>query len=139
MTRTLTLALAQHNYTVGAIADNKTRIAAAYALLSVILGAFGAHALHDTLLAHGSVQTWKTAADYQMWHAMALILWVLAHSKQPTSYLTPICFSIGILLFSGSLYLLALGGPGWLGPITPLGGLSFMIGWSFWLYKGLTV
>jgi len=112
------------------------RIAAIYALLAVILGAFGAHALHDRLVSHGSLRTWETAVDYQFWHALALLAWVLFNPSPQSRPITPIAFSIGNLLFSGSLYFLALGGPSWLGPITPLGGLSFMIGWGYWLISG---
>jgi len=99
-------------------------------------GAFGAHALHDRLVSHGSLRTWETAVDYQFWHALALLAWVLFNPSPQSRPITPIAFSIGNLLFSGSLYFLALGGPSWLGPITPLGGLSFMIGWGYWLISG---
>jgi uncharacterized membrane protein YgdD (TMEM256/DUF423 family) len=114
------------------------RIALSYALLAVVLGAFGAHALADTLAAHGSTATWKTAVDYQIWHALAVILWISLNRESRRKALTPYAFLFGILLFSGSLYALALGGPRWLGPITPLGGLSFMIGWTLWLWTGLS-
>jgi len=101
-----------------------------FALSAVALGAFGAHALKDILLERGSRATWETAVHYQMWHALALILISLIHEKTPVRPLTGYCFIIGTLLFSGSLYALALGGPRWLGPITPLGGLCFIAGWS---------
>lgn len=124
--------------TQNSISQTFFRIAAGYALIAVVLGAFGAHALKDQLIELGTRNTWETAVDYQFWHALALLLWALLHKNAPhPSKLAPICFSLGILLFSGSLYILALGGPSWLGPITPIGGLSFMVGWSFWLYKGL--
>lgn len=114
------------------------RIATLFALFAVVLGAFGAHALKETLSERGTLETWKTAVDYQFWHALALILWTIFYKTQPTPpKVIPLCFSLGILLFSGSLYILALGGPSWLGSITPLGGLTFMIGWSLWLTKGL--
>lgn len=114
------------------------RISLAYALLAVVLGAFGAHALADTLEARGSAATWQTAVDYQIWHALATILWISLYRHSHRSPMIPGFFLIGVLLFSGSLYALALGGPRWLGPITPLGGLSFMIGWSLWLWTGLS-
>jgi uncharacterized membrane protein YgdD (TMEM256/DUF423 family) len=114
------------------------RVAATYALLGVVLGAIGAHPIKEQLNAIGTRDTWETAVDYQFWHALAILLWLIFHKNQrAVSTLTPLCFSIGILLFSGSLYILALGGPSWLGPITPLGGLAFMVGWSHWLYKGI--
>ncbi|MGJ8652114.1 MAG: DUF423 domain-containing protein [Opitutaceae bacterium] len=107
-----------------------------FALLAVVLGAFGAHGLKVTLLAHGTLDTWKTAVEYQMWHALALL--ILCSSAMPTSTralkLCGCCFTVGIVLFSGSLYWLALDGPNWLGPITPLGGLSFLLGWASFLW-----
>jgi len=111
-------------------------LAVIFALLAVVLGAFGAHALHDHLVARGSVATWETAVDYQFWHAIALLLWVLFNAGNKGRRIIPLTFAIGILLFSGSLYILALGGPRWMGPITPLGGLSFMLGWAIWLFSG---
>jgi uncharacterized membrane protein YgdD (TMEM256/DUF423 family) len=99
------------------------------AFSAVLLGAFGAHALKETLSAYDSIQTWETAVRYQMWHAIALILLSMISLSNPTPKMTGPCFTIGTLLFSGSLYGLALDGPKWLGPLTPLGGLSLMIGW----------
>ena len=105
------------------------------AFSAVLLGAFGAHALKETLSAHDSIQTWETAVRYQMWHAIALILLSMISLTQPTPKMIGPCFTIGTLLFSGSLYGLALDGPKWLGPITPLGGLSLMIGWLLLAYS----
>jgi uncharacterized membrane protein YgdD (TMEM256/DUF423 family) len=105
------------------------------AFSAVLLGAFGAHALKETLSAYDSVQTWETAVRYQMWHAIALILLSMISLTQPTPKMIGPCFTIGTLLFSGSLYGLALDGPKWLGPITPLGGLALMIGWLLLAYS----
>ena len=105
------------------------------AFSAVLLGAFGAHALKETLSAYDSIQTWETAVRYQMWHAIALILLSMISLTQPIPKMTGPCFAIGTLLFSGSLYGLALDGPKWLGPITPLGGLSLMIGWLLLAYS----
>ena len=99
------------------------------AFSAVLFGAFGAHALKETLSAHDSVQTWETAVRYQMWHALALILLSINGLSNPIPKMTGPCFVVGSLLFSGSLYGLALDGPKWLGPVTPLGGLCLMIGW----------
>ncbi|MAV84702.1 MAG: DUF423 domain-containing protein [Puniceicoccaceae bacterium] len=99
------------------------------AFSAVLFGAFGAHALKETLSAHDSVQTWETAVRYQMWHALALILLSSNGLSNPIPKMTGPCFVVGSLLFSGSLYGLALDGPKWLGPVTPLGGLCLMIGW----------
>jgi uncharacterized membrane protein YgdD (TMEM256/DUF423 family) len=107
------------------------------AFSAVLLGAFGAHALKETLSAYDSIQTWETAVRYQMWHAIALILLSMISLTQPTPKMIGPCFAIGTLLFSGSLYGLALDGPKWLGPITPLGGLSLMIGWLLLAYSSL--
>ena len=108
------------------------------AFSAVLFGAFGAHALKETLSAHDSIQTWETAVRYQMWHALALILLSIISLKHSiTKKMIGPCFAIGTILFSGSLYGLALDGPKWLGPITPLGGLSLMIGWLLLAYSSL--
>jgi uncharacterized membrane protein YgdD (TMEM256/DUF423 family) len=105
------------------------------ALTSVLLGAFGAHALKEMLAERGTAATWETAVRYQMWHALALILIALLRETRSISDASGYCFAIGALLFSGSLYGLALGGPSWLGPITPLGGLCFMAGWAVLMFS----
>jgi uncharacterized membrane protein YgdD (TMEM256/DUF423 family) len=106
-----------------------TIFAASYALTAVLLGAFGAHALNAGLESRGTVTTWQTAVDYQMWHALAI--WLLASSglRGKAAGWAGLGFCLGIPLFSGSLYWLALDGPRWLGPVTPLGGLLFMAAW----------
>jgi uncharacterized membrane protein YgdD (TMEM256/DUF423 family) len=105
------------------------------AFCAVLFGAFGAHALKETLIAHDSIQTWETAVRYQMWHALALILLSISSLSNYILKMTGLCFVVGTLLFSGSLYGLALDGPKWLGPVTPLGGLCLMIGWSLFVYS----
>ena len=104
----------------------------------VALGAFGAHGLKDRLGPAG-LATWQTAVEYHLIHAvalLALVLWNGATGRpiQPAAA----SFAVGIVLFSGSLYALALGGPRWLGPVTPLGGLAFLVGWlaRAWLAVG---
>lgn len=99
-------------------------------LTAVVLGAFGAHALKGILSEAGTLEVWQTAVDYHMWHALALVLCAVISKRGRSMTLAVILFTVGILLFSGSLYWLALGGPGWLGPVTPLGGLSLMAGWA---------
>ncbi|MFC5740742.1 DUF423 domain-containing protein [Dyella tabacisoli] len=94
---------------------------------AVILGAFGAHALRDVLDTRGS-ELWHTAVQYHFWHALALVLAVLAPRAVSRRWAIA-AFAIGIVLFSGSLYALALGAPRWCGAITPLGGVAFMVGW----------
>jgi uncharacterized membrane protein YgdD (TMEM256/DUF423 family) len=100
------------------------------ALAAVMLGAFGAHALKGTLVEAGTLEVWQTAVDYHIWHALALVLCAVIPGATRTVRLAVALFTVGILLFSGSLYWLALGGPSWLGPVTPLGGLALMTGWA---------
>jgi uncharacterized membrane protein YgdD (TMEM256/DUF423 family) len=102
------------------------RVAAALCFLAVALGAFGAHALKGTLAAHAMTEIWNKAVLYQFVHAFALlVLAALPVASRAASGL----FVAGIVLFSGSLYLLALTNLRWLGAITPLGGLCFLAGW----------
>jgi uncharacterized membrane protein YgdD (TMEM256/DUF423 family) len=95
----------------------------------VALGAFGAHALKETLTARGSVATWQTAVLYHLIHAVALLALVGVAGSWTNARWIGVCWSLGVVLFSGSLYWLALGGPKILGPVTPLGGLAFLAGW----------
>jgi len=94
---------------------------------AVLLGAFGAHALQSVLDEHHS-ELWHTAVNYHVWHALALALAVAVGGGR-SRRAAIICFALGIVLFSGSLYALALGAPRWTGIITPFGGLAFIIGW----------
>jgi|SRR4029077_6184169 len=107
------------------------RIAAALCFLAVALGAFGAHNLRSTLEAHGMLDVWNKAVFYQFIHAIALLVLALYGTINRGACLLLL---IGILLFSGSLYLLALipQARDWLGAVTPLGGLCFLAGWA-WL------
>ena len=103
------------------------RIAAGLGFLAVALGAFGAHGLKDLLGQNGTAAIWEKAVFYHFIHAV--MLFVLADRK-PFPALAWWCFLAGILLFSGSLYLLAVTNLHWLGAITPLGGISFLVGWG---------
>lgn len=108
-----------------------TLVAAALGFLGVALGAFGAHGLKSSFEAHGSVETWKTAVLYQLVHAVALLAlagWRDSHAG-PNGRVAAL-WTAGVVLFSGSLYWLALGGPKLLGPVTPLGGVAFLAGWA---------
>ncbi|HEY5296957.1 MAG TPA: DUF423 domain-containing protein [Verrucomicrobiae bacterium] len=109
-----------------------TRIAATAGLLAVALGAFGAHGLKELLAQNGMAGVWETAVFYHFIHAV--MLFVLAERK-----LFPAVawwsFLLGILFFSGSLYLLAVTNALWLGAVTPIGGLSFLFGWAWLLFK----
>jgi uncharacterized membrane protein YgdD (TMEM256/DUF423 family) len=106
-------------------------IAALTGAAAVVLGAFGAHALRDSLGEHALATTWRTAVDYQFWHALALLGVGLLARERVTAFLraAAIAFVVGLVLFCGSLYLLALGAPPGIGAITPLGGLAFIVGW----------
>lgn len=108
-----------------------------FALIGVALGAFGAHALKDSLQALGTANVWETAVDYQIWHALALVAIAAYRPHKRTHLYAAGCFCAGICLFSGSLYWLALDGPRWLGPITPLGGLMLMLGWALLIKAAL--
>jgi len=101
-----------------------------FGFLAVALGAFGAHGLKN-ILDDYSLGIYKTAVDYQMWHSLALLaVGLLSRNNNPALLKYSGCaFSFGILVFSGTLYLLALTKIKWLGAITPIGGLSFLIGW----------
>ena len=105
------------------------------ALTSVLLGAFAAHGLKNRLDEY-AIGIFQTAAQYQMTHSIGLILcgiYAFQMQQNPSSSLwlniTALAFIIGIVFFSGSLYGLALTGQKWLGPITPIGGLLFILGW----------
>lgn len=110
------------------------------AATSVVLGAFGAHALKGKLTG-ASLATFETAVHYQMTHSLGLllvgVLMIVLGVKTP--WLTAAwSFTVGIFLFSGSLYGLALLGWRWLGPVTPVGGALFIVGWLALAYGLLT-
>src|SRR5205085_938884 len=105
------------------------RIGAVFCFLAVALGAFGAHALKATLVSHNSRDVWNTAVLYHFLHSLALVTLAYHGSNRVVCYF----FVAGILLFSGSLYVLATTDAHWLGPITPVGGLCFLAGWA-WLF-----
>ena len=105
-------------------------VGALSALISVAAGAFGAHALRARLSPE-YLSVFETAARYQMYHALGLfaVAWVLARWPGEWPRRAGWLFIAGTVLFSGSLYALALTGARWLGAITPLGGLAFLGGW----------
>lgn len=104
--------------------------------LAVGLGAFAAHGLKSRLSTE-QLQTFDTGVRYQFYHTLALlaVAWLSTRTQHPALPVSGYAFMVGILLFSGSLYLLAtrsllgLEGWTWLGPVTPLGGLAFIAGW----------
>jgi uncharacterized membrane protein YgdD (TMEM256/DUF423 family) len=105
-------------------------LGAFFAGTAVAAGAFGAHLLKPVLDAP-MLAVFETAARYQMYHALGLCLVSSADGRYPTLNGTAVgwLFTMGILLFSGSLYALSLMGIPWLGALTPLGGAAFLIGW----------
>ncbi|MCL9782784.1 DUF423 domain-containing protein [Vibrio sp. S4M6] len=113
-------------------------IAGVYGLLGVALGAFAAHGLKGTLTPM-MLDVFKTGVLYQFIHTMAIIACgILLQLNLPARaqkhfFNAAVCFIIGVLCFSGSLYALALTGIHWFGPITPIGGLFFMIGWVLFI------
>lgn len=108
--------------------------AAIFGLIAVVLGAFGAHGLQGKV-ADEQLENWKTAVNYQFYHTLALLfLATFSRARNGLISLAYFGFTLGILLFSGSLYLLstrAITGlsSGLLGPITPIGGVCFILGW----------
>lgn len=106
--------------------------------LGVIAGAFGAHALRDHLAPDRLVQ-YELAVRYQMYHAFALIAAAWAAHRFPgaTAHAAGWFFMVGTLIFCGTVYALAFGSPRWFGAITPLGGLSLIIGWALLVYAAL--
>lgn len=114
------------------------QIASLMAMLAVVLGAFGAHAL-KAILDPGQLNTFEIGVRYQFYHSLAIGFVALLLKSYPSAWIQRAgwMFLIGIFLFSGSLYLLAsrevLGIESWtwLGPLTPIGGLCFIIGWAF--------
>ena len=112
----------------------------AFALLAVAFGAFGAHGLEAKLSAH-LLDVFKTGAYYQMVHALGLLLIGQRIETRPDCRLLRIAaglLAVGIVIFSGSLYVLALTGERRLGMVTPLGGLSFMAGWAVYVAAEIT-
>ena len=101
--------------------------------LAVMIGAFGAHALKETLEANGRTETFETAVKYQFYHALALILLGTIMMNLKHSYLSYSGYSFiaGVIVFSGSLFLLCLTGITKFGMITPIGGLFLIAGWFF--------
>jgi uncharacterized membrane protein YgdD (TMEM256/DUF423 family) len=93
---------------------------------AVGLGAFGAHGLEDLLVEHGRVETWETAAFYHLVHSVVLLVLVSRKVWRPWAWTA---FATGITVFSGSLYVLSLSQHGWLGAITPIGGILLIAGW----------
>ncbi len=106
--------------------------------LAVAIGAFGAHALRPLLEEHGRTDTFELAVRYEFYHAFAILFTGLLMNNFPSRNLNRavLCFAGGIIVFSGSLYVLSLSGMTMLGAITPIGGLLFIAGWIL-LFLGI--
>lgn len=113
-------------------------LGAAFAFLAVMLGAFGAHALKESLSPH-YLTIYHTATDYLMWHAIGLLIIGLLHQQNPTRLLRKAGWFMfaGIIIFSGSLYALSLSGLNILGAITPFGGTALLIAWLLVAYNSI--
>ena len=108
------------------------QFAAISGMLAVGIGAFGAHGLKEILTETGRAETFEIAVKYHFYHSLALFLiGILALVKPTWNKLSSaaILMMVGILVFSGSLYVLSLTGITWLGAVTPLGGVAFIVGW----------
>lgn len=113
-------------------------VGALFGFLAVAAGAFGAHALRGRLTAD-DLQIFETAVRYQMYHALALLAVGIFAGRWPSSAATAAgwFFVAGIIVFSGSLYLLLLSGSRWWGAVTPIGGTAFLAGWLLLLWASL--
>lgn len=109
--------------------SSRIRIAAIVMFLGVALGAFGAHALEDRLVANDRIATWDTAVLYHLVHGVALFIIAMTAPRSRSFFF----LVAGVVIFSGSLYALSLTGITKLGAITPIGGLCFLIGWFLWI------
>ena len=107
--------------------------------IGVAAGAFGAHAIRERVSVE-RLDNWKTAADYQLWHALATIAAGLAAARWESgaAAVAGWCFVAGTLVFSGSLYTLAVTDRRKLGAITPMGGVLFLFGWALLVVAALT-
>lgn len=102
--------------------------------LAVVLGAFGAHALKGRI-AGEALGWWQTGVQYQMWHGLAVFSLGLLGSRAAKA--PALLFVTGATVFSGSLYVMALGGPRWLGAVTPFGGAAMIGGWAVIAVRGV--
>jgi uncharacterized membrane protein YgdD (TMEM256/DUF423 family) len=104
-----------------------------FSLLTVAIGAFGAHGLSDLLNANGRIETFKTGVLYQLFHSLAIIITGILYEKYNSKKIgiAFILFALGIIIFSGSLYILSITNIGIFGAITPIGGLLFIVGWLY--------
>jgi len=110
-------------------------VAGAFGFLAVAIGAFGAHAWKDVLMANGRIETFQLAVQYQFYHTMAILAVGILIEKFSGLRTAFLFFTAGIIIFSGSLYILSLSNQTWWGAVTPLGGLALMAGWLSLVYS----
>ena len=115
---------------------NWVQLGSLYMFLAVVLGAFGSHALKDKISVY-SLEIYKTGVLYHFIHGIGLFIvaWLSTVSSDPKIHYAGLFFMAGVVLFSGSLYLLSVTDIKWLGMITPIGGLCFLAGWAFIIYS----
>ncbi|MGE0161073.1 MAG: DUF423 domain-containing protein [Gemmatimonadales bacterium] len=109
-----------------------------FGALAVVLGAFAAHGLRNTLSA-ADLATFEVGVRYHMYHSLALLAaaWAVERWGGTPAVVAGWAFVIGIVVFSGSLYMLVLTGPRWLGAVTPIGGVAFIVGWALLAWSAL--
>lgn len=112
-------------------------MASLFGLLAVGLGAFGAHALKATLTANNRLDTYELAVRYHFYHTLALLAIAILIERFPGMNAAAYCLAAGIVLFSGSLYVMAIFNTTKVALVTPVGGLFFMAGWTLMLYAAL--
>ena len=120
-------------YSAGVQATLAFRISAVVGFLGVALGAFGAHGLKDLLARLDTTATWHTAVLYHLVHAVVLLI---VAGRSPWQRGAWWCLFAGVTIFSGTLYVLSVTGIRWLGAITPLGGVAFLVGWAWLAFGG---
>lgn len=121
-----------HDHSSNRIEQAVTAAGATLGGLAVALGAFGAHALKQRIGAD-ALEWWQTAVQYQMWHSLAVT--ALGLSGLTWARLPAWLMTIGTVVFSGTLYLIALGAPLWLGAVTPVGGVAMICGWALLAWR----
>jgi uncharacterized membrane protein YgdD (TMEM256/DUF423 family) len=107
-------------------AENFRKLACGLGFLAVALGAFGAHGLKSVLEQHQTAAVWQTAVFYHFVHTVMIYV---VSTRDPFRKVSAVLFLVGIVIFSGSLYALAVTNLRWLGMITPVGGAAFLAGW----------
>jgi len=119
---------------------NWQAVGSSYGFLAVAMGAFGAHALKDRL-DEPMRAVYRTAVEFQFYHALALVLVGVLTTQRPSAVLTGAgySFALGVALFSGSLYALSLSGASLWGAVTPLGGLLFLVGWGLLAWNAIRI